>query len=844
MMKTTLYVRLPVQVLLVTTFLILGTESSVSQITETPYQNPLFSGPVRDTPVRHFDQEHLRLQLAIDAENQTIAGSASLRVRPVRSSNSLLLFASDLEIDSVLAGPVAGPLSQTEYHTKGDSLIVALDTLGSWGIAAESSLEIQIFYQASPRRGLYFTSRPGVRGANRFQVWSQGEPDENRYWFPVFDHPEDKLTTELIITIKPSLKVLSNGYLVNQTENSNGTATYHYAQNKPHSPYLVMIAAGDYTVIHDSVHLEDGSRVPLEYWVYPDRADEVDLTFGRTPEMMQFFSDKLDVPFPWTRYAQVVVRDFIFGGMENTGATTLTDNVLVDERASMDYDPDGLIAHELAHQWFGDYVTMRDWSHIWLNEGLATYLDALFVEYENGKDAFDLDMLANKTRYLAESSRYRRPLVWNKWEDPINLFDGHSYQKGAWVLHMLRETVGYEVFWDILEEYLWTHPYGSVETRDLKDAAEVITGQSFDRFFEDWVMKAGHPVLEASYEYDPAAGELILNVRQVQEGDLVPDVFQLNLDVEVQTLTETNQMKVEMDRRQITARLPLDSQPRYVLLDPHHKWLMETRIDQPVSAWVAQLRYAPGLVSRIEAARALRNSVDDPALFVALQNALREEPVSSVRAEIVETMAAFPPTTAIERTLLEQYPDETPEVREAILVALRAFPESPEVARLVLNEAQNSRSYNVQAAAVLTLAHIGADQAEDVVRAALITPSHRNVIRTTAFEALPLLDMIDSDAIALGLEYSNPESEHPAEVIASALRFLAHYAGQDERVSGRIMQSLSDPRTNVRRAAIQAVSQTQDARFLSTLENTVETEPDGRLRALLHQTINELQTGP
>jgi aminopeptidase N len=802
-----------------------------------PYRHPLFTGPIREHPQQPFDHEHLRLILRFEPAAGRVLGDARLRVRPLAGElQPLVLFGAELAVDSVFVGSSDTTfLATTLLPASGDSLVVSLDPLldlDPAGLDPGRAFHVRITYSAQPKLGLYFI--PEHAGAGP-QIWSQGEPEDNRHWFPIFDYPGDKLTSEIIATVQQPLRVRSNGRLVDEVLHENGTATFHYVQDRPHAPYLISLVAGEYEVVPDRVSPRGGGPIPLSYWVYPDRTAAVNRTFGRTPEMMRFFSDLLDVPYPWHDYAQVVVRNFHFGGMENTGATTLTDRVLVDDRAARDYDPDPLIAHELVHQWFGNLVTPRFWTDIWLNEGFAAYLAAVFQEHHSGPDAFALQMDAMKEAYLAEAKRYRRPLVWNRWEEPIQMFDAHSYRKGAWVVHMLRHEFGDQTFFEGLGRYLKRHMFESVETEDLRAALEQATGRNLASFFDQWVYSAGHPELGVTGDFDASDGRYQLTVRQFQDGFLIPGVFEFPLVVDVYTLTGPTRVEVNVRSPEEHVVLPMAMPPRFIVVDPEQRLLIETDVEQTATAWVAQLRYAESPVNRLQAARKLQEFGDDPALLIGLRSALEAEQIPAVRSAIVRAIGSLQPSPAALRALVTAYDDEASGVREAALNALSLYEGEAQVAALALRAAERDASYRVQAAAVRTLARTGAPIAADVARSALITPSYRDVIRAAAIAALPHLPISERDAMAIALAHAAPE--HAYEVRAAAAGYLGQIAATQPRAMERLVALLNDPVFHVRRAAVNAISGIDSENARRALQGRLLEEPQPIIRAALREAV-------
>ncbi|HEX7071460.1 MAG TPA: M1 family metallopeptidase, partial [Rhodothermales bacterium] len=486
-----------------------------------PVRDDVFEGPEHTYVAHPFDQQHIVVDVRIDPKARSVTGHSELHVRPLEPMRTIRLMAADMVVDSVIV-TTGGRRFRAPFEQSGfDSLLVTLtpeetaadsvsgdeevpDTLSmvvdslvsSAPAALDKPFVVSTYYTAHPTIGLYFVEPYDHEAAEHVQIWSQGETEGNRHWFPLYDVPDDKLTSEVIVTIDSAYTVVSNGSIESDRLNDDGTRTVHFSQSRPHSPYLISIAADDYISIRSHAMLEDGTRIPLAYHVLPERADDVERTLGATPEIIAYFSEMLDVPYPWARYDQTFVRDFMWGGMENTGAVTLMDRMLVDERAVLDYDPERIVAHEIAHQWFGDLVTARDWSHAWIHEGLTSYLEALNTERVRGREDFLLEMQANFDAYLRESRDYLRPVVWNRWIEPMNVFDRHAFDKGSWVAHMLRSKVGDEVFFDILERFLKDNAHQAVTTEDFQEAVEAVTGDDYEAFFDQWLHSAGHPVVD------------------------------------------------------------------------------------------------------------------------------------------------------------------------------------------------------------------------------------------------------------------------------------------------------------------------------------------------------------
>ncbi len=313
------------------------------------------------------------------------------------ASTKLEFDAAEMEISAVRVGGEAHSFDHSD-----EKLRIPLER----ALHAGDEVEVAIDYSARPRRGLYFIGPDAGYPDKPLEAWTQGEDEDSRYWFPCYDYPNDRVTSEVVATVPETFTAVSNGELLsNNVNRAEHTRTFHWRHDVPHSSYLMSLAAGEFVEIRDFA-----GNTPVTYYCRAGREDDARRAFGNTPRMIQFFEKAIGVPYPYAKYAQVAVADFIFGGMENTSATTQTADTLHDARAHLDFSSDPLVAHELAHQWWGDLLTCRDWSHAWLNEGFATYFEALWCEEDKGADEFAWNLRQDRMAIIDEDSRsYRRP---------------------------------------------------------------------------------------------------------------------------------------------------------------------------------------------------------------------------------------------------------------------------------------------------------------------------------------------------------------------------------------------------------------------------------------------------
>ncbi len=690
---------------------------------------------------------------------------------------------------------------------------------------AGQEMLIVIRYNAQPTKGLYFIAPEKEYPGKFTHVWSQGQDTDNHYWLPCFDAPNQKSTTELRVVVPEAMFALSNGALVETSHDATTkTKTYHWRQAIPHSSYLITLAAGPFVEIMDK--WED---LPVPYYVLPGREEEARVSLSNTPQMVDFFSKQIGVRYPYEKYATVCVQDFIFGGMENTTATTLTDYTLHDARAHQDYNSDPLLAHELAHQWFGDLLTCRDWSHGWLNEGFATYFEALWTEQHLGRDEFIYEMYGNAQSYLAEDGgHYRRPIVAYTFHQPIDLFDRHLYEKGSLVLHMLRRILGDEVWWKTINYYVNKHRGQNVITADLERAVEEASGRNLQPFFEQWVYKAGYPAFKLSTDWNDSTKTLKFSATQTQTIDAENLLF--TPEIEIAFGLEGGQresFKVQFEEKEQNFYFRLPSKPLWAAFDPGN-WILKTvEWKRTKEALIAQLEGDSEGWGRITAAQALGKQGGLEAVK-ALEGVFKQEPLWMVRSEIARALGEIR-TSGAEGVLLAVLPgEEHPKVRRAIAHALGEFRDETAAATLA-GMLAGDRTDIVEGAAAAALGKTRQPSAFETLKDALGRDSFNQVVRAGAFAGLVALK--DERAIPLVLEwtsYGQPDQARFAAIGALGSLGKLVKDKEKEEVVERVRELLSDKNWRSRIAAIAAAQNLGEATLVKDLQRKVEAGEDGR----------------
>lgn len=516
-----------------------------------------------------YDVQHYVLRVSFDRTNKKVIGDTTVRLKPVKDGlRQVTLDSVGIAYSSVTLENGGMPLS---HRTQQGRITVDMDRAYS----PSETIAIRFQYTATPKKGIYFI--PEQKAANgspghSAQIWTQGEPDEARHWFPSFDFPSDKATAEQYITANVNEKVVGNGALVEKTVNADGTVTHHFKMDVPFSTYLVSFVIGDYAVVNEKY-----KDIPLGYYVYTGTESVVPKAYGRTRDMFRVFEELTKIDFPFVKYDQTIVASFTFGGMENITATTMADSeIFYANNPLFAGSVENLVSHELAHSWFGNLVTCKNWAELWLNEGFATFMEAAYIEKAYGRPGYIIKIKSDAEQFIADDAvNTKRNGLFNRNADNVDaLFDrpATTYNKGGAVLHTLREQVGDEAFWRAVNVYLNRHKYGSVESTDLRKAMEEASGQDLNWFFDQWVYGLGHPKITVKQTYSNASRTLTLTVTQTQKQDsFTPPAFKLPLDLEIQTARGTKAEKIELNNRIETFRFKLNGRPTKLEFDKNER---------------------------------------------------------------------------------------------------------------------------------------------------------------------------------------------------------------------------------------------------------------------------------
>jgi aminopeptidase N len=787
----------------------------------------------RDRP---FLVEHLFAELWLDLPKKSVKGRAVLTLRRVDETAGFVeLDAVGFDLASVKVASGKGSFQAADFVYDGEILTVPI-------ARTATDVRVEVVYVATPRRGMYFLAPDEHVRDRPVQVWTQCQDEDARHFLPCIDKPHLKQTSELLLHVPEAFTTLSNGALIADSS-GDGERVCHWKMDKVHATYLLSVVAGRFEVIDEKTK----AGLPLSYLFPEGRGADARRTFSQTAAMVEHFGKLTGVAFPWNKYAQVVVADFIFGGMENTTATTLYEHTLLDEKAAVDLSSDDLIAHELAHQWFGDYVTCRDWSHGWLNEGFATHFEHVERERRHGKDEYFYGIRADQQSYLSEArSRYQRPIVCQDYEAPIDLFDRHLYEKGGLVLHLLRQELGDAIFFRGVGAYLTRHAHGIVETRDLLRALEETSGKSLEGFFDQWVFRPGHPELSVDLRLDQAARQIVVTVKQTQKrAPAAPSspnpaagvgLFAVTLELSLVHVDGTvRHESLPIREADATFALPLAVGERvaHVEVDPRHRVVGEVTTEAPLDMLRHQLVHGRTARARWRAAESLGKRTDTRTLRLLGEVLADEAAFWGLRVVVAETLGATKLDEAFE-LLAAQAGTRHPKVRRAVASALGKF-KTAAAAALLKPLALQDESYAVEADAARALGATRQPAAFDTLVELLDRDSWSDLVRSGAIDGLAAL----RDERAVPHLLARTRYGVPTRARRAAIRGLPKLSS-DRKTREHLEDLLEDADPHLRIDVALALGELGDPKSRGALGRALSRDLDGRVRRRLQEVLRDL----
>jgi aminopeptidase N len=780
-------------------------------------------------PDRAVDISKFALDLTPDFTQRTFTAEATYTFKPIAKPLAELRFdAVDLTVEALTAS------AKVASHQNTDKEIII--TFAE-PIPAGRETTLAIRYRAQPARGLYFRVASNGYRADEAQLWTQSQPEDARHWFPCHDFPNMKLTSEVTCRVPEGMLVISNGRQVAaEKDPKTGLVAVRWAQEKPHVNYLLTLVAGRFVTLEDKLR-----DVPLRFYAPPSDAAEAPLTFAPTKAALDFFEREIGVPYPWAQYGQVVVRDFTSGGMENTTLTTLTEHTLHRAETGRLTSSDGLVAHELAHQWFGDLVTCKDWSHIWLNEGFATYYEMLFAGEKEGRDNFRARLFGGAEHIFEQTNTVERAMLWRRYRKPWEQFDYRAYPKGAWVLHMLRSQLGDDLFRRCVKTYLERHAFGTVVTEDFNRVIEELSGRSFDRFFDQWVRHGGFPVLDVAYEWQAQPRLAKISIKQAQKVNDAIMLFQFPLTVRFQTKAGAVTRTVQIKDAEEDFYFPLAQEPQLVRLDPDTALLAKINFQPPTAMLHTQLADAGDVVGRLLAAKQLAGKKTTETI-AKLKAALNSDTFFGVRTRAAKSLREIHSNEALDALCASlTQPDER--ARQGVVEALAGFfhPRAAEALRQVIAQEKNPA---ILATAIRGLGAYHQPTVRELLLKYLASDSYRQQLAEAAFEALRAQD--DPGFIApLRKLLAQREGAFTSRGFGAGLEtlgWLARNEKQRDEVRDFLAGYLNCKREPVQLAALRALGALEDPKAIALLQSFANTTKESPQQETAAKALEALRT--
>ena len=781
---------------------------------------------------RQIDLVHTHIDVALDPALVRVAGEVTLRFVPtVPALQFLDLDATQLTIENIKNESGAS----LDFTVEDEGFTVNLGRR----LKPEDTTSITIAYHGSPMMGLYFIPSVSQDPDKVPMIWSQGEAEENRYWFPGYDYPNDKGTTLVSVRTPRPNTVVSNGKMIKLDEHADGTRTFHWSCGVPNSTYLIAVAVGQF----DSLVETSSSGVRCVYYCRKGLGGWLAHSMGETPGMIDFFEKTIGVRYPYEQYAQVMVTDFIHGGMENAGMTINTETTLHPQRSHEFYRDrtNSLLGHELAHQWFGDLLTCADWSHTWLNEGFASYFEDLWIEDRWGKDRFLLSM-NNSQHGGIGAAQTRRSTVHHRYVHPDDLFSSYAYSRGASVLHMIRGLLGDSLWWASINRYVTDNYAKTVETVNLKRAIEETTGRDVDWFFDQWIDHGGHPELSVESEYNSDQQMLTVNIDQTQTVDDVTPIFRFPVEIEWVNGDKRGRVTYEITEKTAVYYIPLPNEPDYVLIDPDGWLLAEIECKQPTAALLKQAGDAERVLARRDAIVQLGSKSPSDDIMATLTRILRSDPMSGIRSAAADALAELGGEDARD-SIMVGLVDSDPNVRNRVIYALGSF-EGDEVAYTALERIATSSELDaLRGSAIDAASMVDPERAASLATSNISRRSEKYTIEADAFTALRRTN--DHDLIPTAMRYARPG--HPTAIRTSAVGLIGAVAKfeKDEltrhRYSLELEKYLDDRNMNFRRPLMRAIGALGRPGAVDELERVSRQSPQNSERETAEAAIKQIR---
>ncbi len=778
-------------------------------------------------PDRFVDVLHLKLDVTPDFKERSLTATAILDFQPIaKPLRQWRLNAVGLNIREVTSPQAIKATQSTDKH---------LEITFAEPVATGARAQVTITYDVTPKKGLYFRTAEMGYPAGDTQLWTQGEPEDHQHWFPSHDYPNEKFTTEVICHLPEGMEALSNGRLLSrQKNNETGLVAFHWLQDKAHVNYLVTLVAGYFTKM-EGQH----GDLPVALYVPPSEKDQMAGTFRDTIKILAYFEKEIGIPYPWDKYYNACAIDYMMGGMENTSLTTLTARTLFTEASENLRSSRGLDAHEIAHQWFGDLVTCRDWSHLWLNEGFATYYSLLYTRELLGNDHFKHG-LHGSAQGIFGHDKDTTPMVHKGYSNPMQQFSFRAYPKGSWILHMLRSELGEELYRKCVKTYLERHQYKTAVTQDLVEIFEELSGRSLSQFFDQWVYLSGYPELKVSYSWDELAKQAKLSISQVQMTNEKRPIFRFNLPVKFVVGDKTELRTIEISRDREDFYLTLEAAPGVVRFDPEVTVLAKVNFEPNEKMLLAQLADQDDVIGRLLAVQQLARKKNKVTLE-HLGRILKEDPFFAVRQAAADGLAAMrtPESFAALQGALDQ---SDARVRQSVVRGLTRF-YSDEAYNALKGIADREANPDIRTVAIGGIGSYARPELRPYLVGLLPSDSYQNSIAGEAIAAMRKQDdAFYVEPLLRHLEKS--EASFPSRGFAQALKTLAYLARHEDNkdaVRDFLLGKVDHLKDSVAIAAVAALGELRDARAIPVLTTFVAADSESPHGKAAQSAIDQIR---
>lgn len=782
--------------------------------------------------VRTYDVQHIKMNINIDWDKKMVIGNVETSIIPLADGFK------EFEVDAV-AFRINKITDKEGNRLKYDYDDKKITVIFDKAYSLKDTIVYTVDYTCIPQSGLYFVYPQELTPSYKNQIWSQGEGEDNRYWLPIYDYPNDKTTTEMFVTVDNKYQTLSNGYLESKTPAGEDKYTAHWVQDKPHSTYLIMLGVGEYNIVEDN-----WNGIPVQSYVYPERLKEGQFSFRNTGEMVKVFSEKYGVVYPWAKYAQITVKDFIYGGMENTSATVLNERAYYWPEIEKNYSAEGLISHELGHQWWGDLITCRNWNEMWLNESFATYSDALWSEVKYGRDEYDYQILRNGDNALSyDETRGRYPIWAGYGSVGTNIYD-----KGSVIINTFRYILG-DKFYPSLKTFLTDYGYKNVESKDLLDAINKTWNSNpdldqppadFKWMFDQWIWKAGQPEFDINYSYDAANKMVVLNVKQTQREDSLTPTFRTPVEVRIKSGSDDKVERINISQREEQFKISFGSAPDFVEFDYGNNILDKSKITRSVGDIYNQILQSENAIDRIMAIRELPAKPFDRMITDVLYNVLTTDKFYGTRNEAAIALGKLK-RNQVADVLMRGYDIQThPKVKREILKALANYKDE-KVLKFILRKIKDEKDDYIVSDGIDALVKVcNPEDIYDYVKPFMKRESHRNVVMGSVVDALKAANKNKTDEriksyfkeIAFGIDI-------PSRLRADAIRALKPFA-KDEDVKALAKKYIDFNARYVKQELIALLGESQDKSNVEFLTDIKKNTSDERIYKNLTDAIKKL----